>query len=362
MVQFSLIQTPDKLMEAVELWEKEPEIAFDLECENNLHHYGTYITLLQVSTRTQNWIIDVLAFKTIDPLIHVLENKNVLKVLHDVSFDLRILHHQFQCRPKNLFDTQLAAMLLGKEKVGLGALLEEYFQVQKERKYQRVDWTKRPLSLGMLEYAAGDTAHLLPLKDAFEREFRQKQRERWMREEREHQEMQEFRYEEQQYLDLPGAKRCPPGERARLHVLFDERQRLAMKADKPVFFIMSNKLLLEFAKNPPRDWRLVHGVHPLVRREAQVIQQKVDDAGREEYISEEKKRLTPEEFVWTEDLAALRKSISLAAGIPGHLVMNNDQIWQFVETKSLDGFRPWQREIVLQYDLVRKIVGRKTSS
>src|SRR3989344_6935139 len=137
MVDFTLIETLDALAAAAEVWEKEPEIAFDIECENNLHHYGTYITLFQVSTRNANWVVDVLALKMIDPLLHVLENPRVLKVLHDVSFDLRILHHQFQCRPQNLFDTQLAAMLLDKEKVGLGVLLEEYFHVKKESKYQR---------------------------------------------------------------------------------------------------------------------------------------------------------------------------------------------------------------------------------
>ena len=95
MVDFTLIETLDALAAAAEIWEKEPEIAFDIECENNLHHYGTYITLFQVSSRTANWVIDVLALKIIDPLLHVLENPPVLKVLHDVSFDLRILLTSF---------------------------------------------------------------------------------------------------------------------------------------------------------------------------------------------------------------------------------------------------------------------------
>ncbi len=359
MVQFTLIKTPDALAEAAELWEKEAEIAFDLECENNLHHYGTYITLIQVSTRKANWIVDVLALKTIDPLVHVLENPRMLKVLHDVSFDLRILHHQFQCRPKNLFDTQLAAQLLGKQKIGLSALLSEYFQVTKEEKYQRVDWTKRPLSLGMLEYAAGDATHLLPLKDILTEELKKKQREEWVVQERKHLEEMEFNYEEQQYLDLPGAKRCSPEERARLHILFDERQRLAMKVDRPVFFIFSNKLLLQFLKNQPRDWQMIKGVHPIVRREAAVLARKMHEAGREEYAGEQKKKLPPQEFAWTEKLGEIRKAISKEIGIAGHLVMNNEQIRQLVEKKSLDCFRPWQKEIVLRVDLVKKIVGRK---
>ncbi len=359
MVIFTFIQTPDQLAEAAELWEKEAEIAFDLECENNLHHYGTYITLFQVSTRKANWIVDILALKTIDPLVHVLENPKVLKILHDVSFDLRILHHQFQCRPKNLFDTQLAAMLLGKEKVGLGALLEEYFHVEKDRKFQRVDWTRRPMTPAMLQYAAGDTAHLLRLKDTFLGELMQQKKDAWMEQERKHLEEIEFRYEEQHYLDLPGAKRCSPEERARLHVLFDERQRLAMKVDKPVFFVFSNKLLLEWIKNPPPDWTRLQGVHPIVRSEARVLQQKVNNAGREEYDLVQSKRLSPEEFSWIEELAELRKSIGQAYELPGHMVINNDQIWQMVETKCLDGFRSWQKEILLKHELVKKIVGRR---
>ena len=119
-----LIETEDKLREASKEWKD--DLGIDIECENNLHHYGVYISIIQVSSYDKDWVIDVMKLKDIQPVTRMLENPKIQKVFHDVGFDLRILHHQFKCRPRNIFDSQIAASLLGKTQVGLGSLLEEY--------------------------------------------------------------------------------------------------------------------------------------------------------------------------------------------------------------------------------------------
>ena len=106
MTKFELIQTQEQLAMAAALWNQEPELAMDLECENNLHHYGTYVALVQISNQTQNWIVDMLPLKNLQPLISIFENPKITKIFHDISFDFRILDHQYQCHPKNIFDTQ----------------------------------------------------------------------------------------------------------------------------------------------------------------------------------------------------------------------------------------------------------------
>src|SRR3989338_2410540 len=128
---FIFIQSLLELEAAAQEWFHLPEIAIDLECENNLHHYGSYITLIQLSSRTKNWIIDAMAVHQMEPFIQMLENPSIQKFFHDVSFDLRIICHQWPCHPRNIFDTQIAALFLGKKEVGLGSLLESYFGVHK---------------------------------------------------------------------------------------------------------------------------------------------------------------------------------------------------------------------------------------
>ena len=188
------IATKEDLNKATMHMAKQDVLAIDLECENNLHHYGTYISLIQVSCKDTDWIVDVLELKEIEPLLEILENKNIKKIFHDVSFDLRILHLQFNSRPKNIFDTQIGALLLGKNEIGLGSLLAEYYEVKKERKYQMADWTKRPLDEGMLSYATKDTKHLLPLYFDIKKELEKKGRWQWALQEAQYLEDSEMTY------------------------------------------------------------------------------------------------------------------------------------------------------------------------
>ncbi len=338
MLDFQYIQDSEELEEAVKIWKKEKELAIDLECENNLHHYGSYISLIQISNKERNWVIDVLILKKIDGLLNIFKDKKIIKIFHDVSFDFRIINHQFKCLPKNVFDTQTAALLLGKEKVGLGSLLEEVFEIKKEKKFQRVDWTKRPLSLAQLNYAVKDTAYLLKLKEWLIDKLKKKERHLWMQQEMIHIGTLDFIYHEQDYIDLSGAKSMKPDERARLHVLFDERKKIAKQVDKPFFMIFSNKQLLSFANNPPysaKSWQHLKKVHPLVKKNAAKFYDLVKNAGEENYKRPESKRLPIKEYEKINELTELRNKLATKLEIQGYLLMNNDQIRDIILQKNL---------------------------
>ena len=180
-MNYIFIDDFEKLTNESRKWNELKEIAIDIECENNLHHFGAYISLIQLSSRGKNWVIDALAVKDLSPFLNILENKNIQKVIHDVSFDLRILNQQ--AKTLNIYDTQLAALFLGKENLGLKNLLEDYFGIHKQKKFQRVDWTRRPLSKEMLAYAVQDSAYLLQLKDKLDAELSAKGRLSWVEEE-----------------------------------------------------------------------------------------------------------------------------------------------------------------------------------
>jgi ribonuclease D len=358
MTKFKLIESKQALDDlCVKLFEKR-SLAIDIECENNLHHYGSYVTLIQISDGKHIWIIDVLKIRDVTPLLKIFSNKNIQKVFHDVNFDLRIIYNQWGCNLSNLFDTQLAANFLDKEKVGLGFLLEEYFNLKTEKKFQRVDWTKRPLSKDKLAYAAGDVSHLLQLKMVLGKDLAKQQKLSWLIEECDNLQTMDWSYKEQTYLDVSGVKSMNDYERSIFHALFDVRKLLAEQVDKPVFMIFSNKQMLAFAKNPPRDWILVKRVHPIVAEQEDLLKKLVDKASKipEPLEKVTKQRLNSKQYKWTKDLLVLRNKIAKRNGLKGHLIMNNDQIWDLAANKNLDGLRNWQKDLIANEKLVLEII------
>ena len=360
MIDFYFINTKEELRKVVQELRKEQQIAVDLECENNLHHYGSYISLIQISTKTQNYIVDVLALKEIKPLCTVLEDDNILKVFHDVDFDFRILNKQFDCHPKRVFDTKIASLFLGEESVGLGSLLEKYFKIKKEKKFQKVDWTKRPLSAEQLSYAVNDTAHLLQLKKILVKKLRDKHKLEWVVQECKALDVGDYPLNEQKYLDVKGARSLNPRQLAVLHALFNERKKMAQKVDKPFFKIFGNKQLVAFAQKPPHDWRKVRGVHPVVRRHGKHFEEIVKKAKTkgEEYPRPPKKRLALREYKFIKELTAERGNIAGRSNIPGYLLLNTEQIKELVLRKTLHHLKQWQQQVLRHEKLIKRILAK----
>jgi len=347
MVSFTYLDTSKALAEAAAAWTAVPELAVDLECENNLHHYGAYISLIQISTKDKNWIVDVLKLGEIKPVLEVFENAAVQKIFHDVSFDFRILQDQFSCHPRNVFDTQIAALFLGKEHLGLGDLLKEYFNVDKESKYQMADWTKRPLNTEMLAYAAKDATHLIPLRDLLIKELRQKERLSWVEEELAALEEADFTYKTQTFLDVRGVRVFIPLQLGIFRELFLLREQLAKKVNRPVHFVIRNEHLKQFSHHPPQ-WENLKGVHPIVRAQANLFYKAVEQGKKEPFIVPvpEKKRLSQLQKDQLEKLMELQHSLAQKTGMKGHLIMNKEQMIMIVISGRYDCLRAWQRKLV----------------
>src|SRR5438034_1004792 len=160
------------------------EIAVDTEGAS-FHRFIDRVYLLQLSTRDRTAIVDPLAVsaKTLAPLGATLENPSVETVFHDADYDLRLLQRDYGWHIRHIFDTRIAAQILGIRAFGLAALLERYFGVRLDKKHQRADWSMRPLPKDMLNYAAQDTMYLLDLRDRMRDELRQKGRLVWAEEE-----------------------------------------------------------------------------------------------------------------------------------------------------------------------------------
>lgn len=230
------------------------EIAIDTEGAS-FHRFLDRIYLLQISTRQRSAIIDPLAVTagTLEPLGALLQSPDVEVVLHDADYDLRLIHQDYGWHVRNIFDTRVAAQLLGLRAFGLAALLERYFGVRLDKKHQRADWSQRPLPRDMLEYAAMDTMHLLDLRDRMRAELTRMARHDWAREE--FARLEGLKWEDEDpgstFLRVKGARDLSRRELAVLRELVQWRDSVARDLDRATFRVIGNEQLLEIARLQP---------------------------------------------------------------------------------------------------------------
>ncbi len=230
------------------------EIAVDTEGAS-FHRFVDRIYLIQLSTRTTSAIIDPLAVTNLDKLGRLLEDPAVEVVFHDADYDLRLLHQDYGWHPTNIFDTRITAQLIGLKSFGLAALLDQYFAVKLDKQHQRADWSMRPLTEGMLAYAAQDTAHLLELKDKLEAELVKLGRLEWAREEFARLEGTRWQQEDEAdaFFKVKGARDLSRRELALLRELVIWRDEVAKEMDRATFRVVGNEVLLSIARTQPQS-------------------------------------------------------------------------------------------------------------
>lgn len=229
------------------------EIALDTEGAS-YHRFVDRIYLLQLSTRDHSAIIDPLPIGTPDGLGALLESPEVEVVFHDADYDLRLLRQDYGWKVRNIFDTRVAAQLLGLKAFGLAALLEKYFGVKLDKKHQRADWSMRPLTRDMLDYAAQDTAYLLELRELLKHELERLGRTSWAREEFDRLEDTQWAPEDasQAFLKMKGARDLTRRELAILRELVPWRDAIAGAQDRATFRVIGNEQLLAIARQQPQ--------------------------------------------------------------------------------------------------------------
>jgi ribonuclease D len=219
----------------------------------SFHRFVDRIYLLQITTEDRSAIIDPLSAGPLDALGQLLENPAVEVVFHDADYDLRLLHQDYHWRVTSIFDTRVAAQLLGIRTFGLAALLERYIGVKLDKKHQRADWSMRPLTPGMLDYAAQDTRYLLTLRDRLAGELANKGRLQWAAEEFSRLEGTQWPAENgaDAFLRVKGARDLTRRELAVLREVVQWRDALAATLDRATFRVVGNETLLEIARRAP---------------------------------------------------------------------------------------------------------------
>src|SRR5262245_9077289 len=155
------IQKDSDLQRLVSTLKDEPLLEIDTE-SNSLYAYCERVCLVQISTRTADYIVDPLTIHDMTPFANLMADPAIEKVFHAAEYDLICLKRDYQLTCHNLFDTMIAARIVGLKLVGLGNLLEQYASVKADNSHQRDNWGERPLPEESLLYAQMDT-HYLPL-------------------------------------------------------------------------------------------------------------------------------------------------------------------------------------------------------
>jgi len=248
--------------------------ALDTEADS-LHSYFHKVCLLQVSVDGRHYVLDPLALGAggLAPLFGVLADPGVTVLMHGADYDLRVLDRDYGARIAALQDTQVMAQLLGEPKTGLAALLAAELGVELDKRHQRADWGRRPLSSSMLAYAACDTAYLDALADRLR--TRLTELGRWPWAEEEFRRLERVRHVPQAedplaFERIKGARALRGEARDRLFSLHRWRESIARQRDVPPFKVIGNREILALATAPPGDLQAlggVSGVGPrLVRR------------------------------------------------------------------------------------------------
>ncbi len=261
-----ILTTTDEVEALAAELARESAIAVDLEADS-MHCYQEKVCLLQFSSAEKTWLVDPLAGPDLSSLKPLLADPNVRKIFHAADYDIRCLHRDFGIEIRGLFDTMVSSQFLGEEKIGLADLLGKYFGVELDKKYQRADWAVRPLSEGMIRYAAEDTRHLHRLSAILEGRLADKGRLEWVAEE--FAILEGARFQDQHgpmFLRAKGAAVLDRRALAVLEELLQWRDREAKRRDCPPFKVVGNKSFLEIARIQPRALQGLVGIEGISAR------------------------------------------------------------------------------------------------
>jgi len=253
---YLMIDSIPKLEKFAGRLEKQKIIGVDLEADS-MYHFKEKVCMIQIATQHTTAVIDPLQIKNLSVLKPVFRRADIQKIFHGADYDVRSLYRDFRISVNNLFDTELACRFLGYRESGLEAVLKNRFNVRLNKKYQRKDWSKRPLPREMIAYAAKDVHYLVPLAKGLQQELKHKGRLSWVEEECIY--LSKVRAANTDsgplFPGFKGAGKLGPRGLAVLEALLQLRKKMAQQQDRPLFRIIGNKSLIALAEMRPQSIR-----------------------------------------------------------------------------------------------------------
>lgn len=347
-VDATWVDTDDALQTWCERLVTHPRIAVDTEA-NSMFVYHEQICLVQVSTPDVDLLIDPLAVD-LSPLGRVLANPSVQKVMHGADYDVLIFKRREQIDIANLFDTMIAARVLGWPKCGLASLLDEHFGFKANKAFQRYDWAQRPLSDEALAYARCDTHYLLRLADiqaealdagphralfdrACERQTAVVPRER--------------PFDPDGYWKMKGARDLDEPGRAVLKATYAWRERKAEALDRPPFRVLPEMAMISLARTRPTSRGELAGLKgmpkPVARRDGAELLAVIHEAASQACPEPARPPVDKMRTERVDALKAWRKSEAARLGVEPEIILDRASLMAVVDGDVSD-LEAWERE------------------
>jgi ribonuclease D len=362
-----LITLPRELAALCNTLHHESQIAFDTE-SNSLHAYFERVCLIQVSTRTADYIIDPIFLEDIggkaafEPLGRIFADFTIEKVFHAAEYDLMCLKRDYQFHFANVFDTMMAARVLGRKQIGLGAFLSELYGVETSKHFQKANWAERPIPPDQLHYAQLDTHYLLGIRDFLYQELAAQES---LEEATELFEIgtrvspaAPHHNPLDGYWNFHAAKQFKPRQMAVLRELYELRDQIARQQNTPPFKIMTEQVMIGLVTTMPvseRDLLRVREISgSFVRRHADDIFAALDRGLQAVPPKRPPRPLPPPPEVQAryDALQNWRREMALIRGVESDIILSKETIWHLAthppthesELEHVPGFGAWRRE------------------
>lgn len=249
-----LVDTPAAFAEMLNILAGEQVLALDTESDS-LYRYFYRVCLIQLSTCDTDFILDPLALPDLAPLGAILADPTVEKVFHAAENDILVLKRDYGFSFASIFDTMLAARVLGRPRVSLAALLAEHFGVELDKRAQLTDWGHRPLTPEQLRYARLDSRYLIPLRNLFIQELQEHHR--WREAQETFAALPQVAYVEKPFdpdgfWRSKGVRDMRPTELAVFRELYLWRDTQARAMNRPPFKVLSDQILVQLSQTQPR--------------------------------------------------------------------------------------------------------------
>ncbi len=228
-----------------------PYLSIDIE-SNGLYAYRESLCVVQLSAQSVDAVIDSLKVD-VSPLKPLLEDPAIEKLFHSGEWDIKMLKTTFHTDVRNIFDVMIASKYLGFKRCGLDALVKEHFNVDLNKKFQKADWGRRPITQEMLDYAIKDVKYLYRLRKIFARQLAAKGRLEEIKDEFEKLERLsplDPHYDPDAFFSSRQSRGLSPRQLAVLKELFAERDRRARDLDRPAFKVVGDDFLGSLARDP----------------------------------------------------------------------------------------------------------------
>lgn len=368
------VSTPAVWQDCLEKLQQEPRIAMDLEA-NSMYVYQEEICLIQISIPGQDYILDPTVHLDLSGLGDLVTDPAVEKVFHAAEYDLLLMKQQFDWELENLFDTMWAARILGYHRIGLASILSKLYGLKLDKRYQRANWCRRPLSDEQLAYAQADTHYLLRLRERFAEALKEGGHWEEAQEifgEQSHVEVTPNEFDPDSFWSINGANRLPPQGKAVLKALNIYRNDEARERDRPPFKVLPNKTLLELARYRPGSQQALSRIHGMssgqMRRYGRDVLQIIRENRDAPAPRRPRRPRRPPEDVYNryEKLRTWRKERGVARGVESDVIMPKDTLWELAhanpqsesELEQIESLGPWRRRTYGK-DIIKLLNGQQ---